>query len=138
MQIGHGDGGVSQGKTPFELIGGGPTVARLVEAFYRRVADHPDLAPIFPDDLRPVAEKQLAFLTQFFGGPPLFSSHYGPPRLRARHLPHPITPKRAAAWLACMAEAMDEAEITGEIREFLYRRLEQTAYHMVNQPDDAS
>lgn len=121
--------------TPYEAIGGGPTVARLVEAFYRRVAEHPDLAPIFPDDLRPVAEKQLAFLTQFFGGPPLFAEQYGPPRLRARHLPHPITPKRTDAWLACMSEAMDEVGITGHVREFLFDRIQRTAYHMVNIAD---
>src|SRR5690606_39588280 len=119
-------------ETPCELIGGAPTVARLVEAFYRRVAQHPDLHPICPDDLRPVAAKQKAFLTQFFGGPPLFSLQYGPPMMRARHLPHPITPKRAAAWLECMSAAMDEVGLAGEIREFLFQRLAQAAYSFVN------
>lgn len=109
---------------------------RLVDAFYRRVGSHPDLAPIFPEDLRPVAEKQRAFLTQFFGGPPLYSRRFGPPMLRARHLPHPITPRRAAAWLACMAGALEEAGIEEPIRGALFQRLTQAAYHMVNQPDD--
>lgn len=121
--------------TPYELIGGDQTVSRLVEAFYRRVAKHPDLAPIFPEDLGPVAEKQRLFLTQFFGGPHLFSQQIGPPMLRARHLPHPITPRRAAAWLRCMSQAMDEVGIQGTVRDFLFSRLTQTAYHMVNQQD---
>lgn len=119
-------------KTPYELIGGAPTVAKLVDAFYTRVAKHPDLKPIFPEDLTETREKQYAFLTQFFGGPPLFSQLYGPPMLRRRHLPHEITPHRAESWLACLREAMDEAEITGPIREFLYHRLSVTAHHMVN------
>lgn len=123
-------------ETPYELIGGATTVARLVEAFYRRVAQHPDLHPIFPDDLRPVAEKQKAFLTQFFGGPPLYSRRYGPPMLRARHLPHPITPRRAEAWLSCMAAAMNEVGLTGEVRQHLFQRLTLAAYHMVNRPDE--
>lgn len=131
--------GAPQGKleqTPYEAIGGAETVAKLVDAFYRRVARHPDLAPIFPKDLTETRKKQYAFLTQFFGGPPLFSTQYGPPMLRRRHLPHPITPKRTQAWLACMAEAMDEAGIQGSMRDFLFSRLTATAYHMVNTPDD--
>lgn len=134
MQI-LGDSSTPQ-TPPYEAIGGAETVAKLVEAFYKRVAKHPELKPIFPDDLGPVAQKQFAFLTQFFGGPPLFSQEYGPPRLRMRHLPHPITPRQAEAWLECMAEALDEAGITGPVREFLWQRLSQTAFHMVNTAED--
>lgn len=118
--------------TPYEAIGGAEAVGKLVDAFYRRVAAHPDLAPIFPPDLTETRRKQFLFLTQFFGGPPLFSQHIGPPMLRARHLPHPITPKRVDAWLDCMAQAMDEVGIEGPVREFLFARLSATARHMTN------
>ena len=133
MQIGEG----TPHETPYEAIGGAPTVARLVDAFYTRVARHPDLAPIFPGDFTEIRKKQYAFLTQFFGGPHLYQEQYGPPMMRMRHLPFPITPRRAQAWLACMAEAMDEAGIEGPVREFLYNRLTAVAYHMVNTPDTA-
>lgn len=132
MQIGNG---MTEG-TPYEAIGGAPTVAKLVDAFYNRVARHPDLIPIFPDDLTETRKKQYAFLTQFFGGPPLFSQHYGPPMLRRRHLPHEITPKRVESWLACMAEAFDEAGITGPMGDFLFNRLTATAHHMTNTYDE--
>lgn len=118
--------------TPYEMIGGEETVAKLVNAFYDRVAKHPKLAPIFPDDFSEVRKKQFAFLTQFFGGPPLFAEQYGSPMLRRRHLPHPVTPSRAKAWLDCMEEALDEAGIQGDIRAFLWERLSITAHHMVN------
>ncbi len=59
-----------QWQTLYEAIGGEETVAKLVEAFYRRVAAHPDLRPIFPDDLTETARKQKQFLTQYLGGPP--------------------------------------------------------------------
>lgn len=121
--------------TPYEAIGGEATVARLVDAFYRRVARHPDLAPIFPKDLTETRHKQFAFLTQFFGGPPLYSQQYGPPKLRRRHPPFPITPKRVEAWLGCMAEAMDEAGIQGPVRDLLFARLTATAHHMANTPE---
>lgn len=114
----------------------GPAKIReLVEAFYPRVQAHPLLKPIFPDDIRPVMEKQYLFLTQFFGGPPLYTEKYGHPMLRARHLPFPITPKRALAWLDCMDQALDEVGIVGHVRSLIWSRLVVSAQHMINQND---
>lgn len=121
----------------YELIGGAPALQRLVDAFYDRVAFDPDLAPIFPSDFTEVKQKQYAFLTQFLGGPPLFSEQYGPPMLRYRHLPHPITPRRAQAWLRCMEAAMEEANLPQPYRGVFFTRLMQTAAHMVNREDEA-
>lgn len=120
----------------YEDIGGAETLQKLVQVFYTLVAAHPDLAPIFPDDLTETKEKQYKFLTQFLGGPPLYSEEYGHPMLRARHMPFPITPKRAEAWLSCMNKALDNIDLHGPIREFFFHRLIQTAYHMVNHPAD--
>lgn len=120
----------------YEQIGGEDMIKRLVEAFYNRVAKDPNLSPIFPDDLTETARKQTQFLTQFLGGPPLYTDEHGHPRLRARHMPFEITPKRASAWLACMTEAMDEVGLDGSLREQFYSRLVMTAHHMVNHPDD--
>lgn len=119
---------------PFEAIGEG-MLHQLVDAFYFRVARHPDLAPIFPDDLSETARKQKQFLTQFLGGPALYTQEHGHPMLRARHLPFEITPTRANAWLACMREAMDEVGLTGPKREEFYARLHFTAQHMINTPE---
>lgn len=115
----------------------GPEVIdRLVNAFYARVAVDPELSPIFPADLTETAEKQRLFLTQFLGGPPLYSEVHGHPRLRARHMPFAITPARARAWLANMAAAMDEIGLAGAVREDFFHRLSLTAQHMVNQVDE--
>lgn len=121
--------------SPYELIGGADTVRKLVKAFYARVRKHPDLAPIFPGDWDETERKQYMFLTQFLGGPPLYSQEFGHPMLRARHMPFPVTPKRAEAWLSCMKQAMDDIRLEGEIREFVWERLTQTAHHMVNTYD---
>ncbi|KOO50310.1 globin [Priestia koreensis] len=121
--------------TPYEAIGGADIISNLVDAFYTRVGEHPELAPIFPADLTETARKQKQFLTQYLGGPALYTEEHGHPMLRARHLPFPITPSRAKAWLTCMAEAMDEIELEGEHREQLFHRLLLTAQHMVNTPD---
>jgi hemoglobin len=125
-----------QWQTLYEAIGGEKTITRLVEAFYKRVAKHPDLIPIFPDDLTETIRKQKQFLTQYLGGPPLYTQEHGHPMLRARHLSFEITPTRAEAWLSCMRAAMDEIGLSGPVREQFYHRLVLTAHHMVNTPDN--
>ncbi|RKD26820.1 globin [Ammoniphilus oxalaticus] len=119
---------------PYDDLGGAEPLKKLVDVFYTLVAAHPELAPIFPDDLTETKEKQFKFLSQFLGGPDLYAREYGHPMLRARHMPFPITPKSAEAWLGCMDQALAQVGVTGPIREFLMNRLMQTAYHMVNRP----
>lgn len=122
--------------TIYEAIGGYEKISELVEAFYARVAKHPDLYPIFPDDLTETARKQTQFLTQFFGGPPLYMEEHGHPMLRRRHLEFPITPARKDAWVQCMKSAIDEVEIPDPYRSVIIDRLTLTAQHMMNTPDD--
>ena len=120
---------------PYEEIGA-EKLSELIDLFYSKVAVHPDLFPIFPADLSETARKQKQFMTQYLGGPNLFSEEHGHPMMKARHNPFPITPLRADAWLACMSEAMDEVQLEGKIREFYFRRLALTAKHMVNKGED--
>ena len=117
---------------PYEQVGGAQTFQRLVQVFYDLVAKDPDLSPLFPEDFTLIKDKQYRFLSQFFGGPPLYTQKYGHPMLRARHLPFPIEPRHAEAWLKCMSQAMDEVGLAGELREDMFRRLKFTAIHMVN------
>jgi hemoglobin len=124
--------GHDEGLTIYEAIGGEAALRRLVEAFYPKVQKHPLLSPLFPDDITPVMEKQYLFLTQFFGGPPLYSQQNGHPMMRARHLPFQITQKHADAWLSCMREAMNEVDLEPTLREVLLERLQGPAFHFVN------
>ncbi|WP_416828761.1 globin [Ectobacillus polymachus] len=122
-------------NTPFEAMGGERTLSTLVDTFYSYVSQHPDLTPIFPDDLTETARKQKQFLTQYFGGPALYTTEHGHPMLRGRHLQFEITPKRKEAWLSCMERALDDVGIVGPLREFIWERLRLTATHMVNTPE---
>lgn len=119
-------------QTIYEAIGGASMIRRIVEVFYPKVKAHPLLDPIFPEDLTETIENQYMFLTQFFGGPGLYTERKGHPMLRARHMQFEITPERAEAWLECMKETLDEVEIYGVIREQMWSRLTMSAYHMVN------
>ncbi|WP_159886288.1 globin domain-containing protein [Paenibacillus puerhi] len=119
-------------KTFYEALGGAEGIRRLVESFYPKVQAHPLLGPLFPADITPVMDKQYMFLSQFFGGPALFSEHHGHPMMRARHLPFPITEERAKAWLGCMAQALEEVGLERSLQLAALERLKGPAYHFIN------
>ncbi|NGP44582.1 globin [Bacillaceae bacterium SIJ1] len=125
-------------QTAFEKLGGHQFLKELVEKFYQLVGNHPDLAPLFPEDFTETKRKQAQFLTQFLGGPSLYTDEHGHPRLRARHLPFPITPHRAEAWLQCMRQALEETPGDIAEKQHLFERLTLTAHHMINTPQDGS
>ncbi|MGQ3478269.1 globin domain-containing protein [Paenibacillus sp. TY11] len=118
----------------YDNLGGAEGVRTIIEAFYPRVYKDPLLSPLFPKDMEPVKEKQYMFLSQFFGGPSLFSDAYGHPMLRARHMKFPVTEERAEAWLSCMAGALTDTGIEEPLRSIILNRLSGPAHHFVNTP----
>lgn len=121
--------------TIFEGIGGQKSINKIVTAQYKHIGSHPDLLPIFPDDLEESARKQQLFLTQLFGGPQLYLEERGYPMLRRRHLPFEITPARKNAWLQCFEKALNEANIAEPYRTAILERISMTAQHMINTLD---
>lgn len=122
----------SHAQSIYEAIGGAETIRRIVEAFYPKVQADPLIGPLFPEDIFPVMEKQYMFLSQFFGGPALYTEQYGHPMMRARHMPFEITPERADAWLRCMKRALAEVGLDPELQTLVLERLKAPAYHFVN------
>jgi hemoglobin len=125
---------MAENPTPYDALGK-ERLSELIDAFYDHVGSHPLLAPIFPDDLTETARKQKQFLTQFLGGPSLYTEEHGHPMLRARHLAFEITPMHAKAWLSCMEKAMDSIQLDSPLSEYLLGRLTLTAEHMINTND---
>lgn len=119
-------------ETLYDQIGE-QMIHQLVGAFYPKVYDDPDLSPLFEGDMSEIMRKQRMFLTQFLGGPALYSQEFGPPAMRQRHLPFEITAKRAECWLRCMGKAFEEVGLDQHpAGEFFYNRLKQVAAIMVN------
>ncbi|WP_040952891.1 globin [Gorillibacterium massiliense] len=121
--------------TLYEAMGGEAGIRRLVEVFYPIVVADPDLGPHFPADIRPVQEKQFMFLTQFFGGPALYTEEYGHPMMRARHMHIPLTLKLSQAWLRCMSQALAETGMDPELSRIVMERLSAPAHHFINTPE---
>ena len=122
--------------SPYEALGGEEVLSKLIDTFYDYVANHTLLTDIFPDDLTETAYKQKMFMTQFLGGPSLYTEEFGHPMLRARHLPFPITEQHAEAWLSCMQQALKDVGVEPVVCDYMMERLTLTAHHMVNQPNN--
>ena len=120
----------------WERVGGREVIERVVEEFYLRVEQDPELRPLFPDDMTEGRRKQAEFLEQWMGGEPLYSAKYGHPRLRMRHFPFVIDQRAAGRWHRHMGEALRAAGVgEPEIAEIL-NGLGPLARHMINAGQD--
>ncbi|MDK3924527.1 truncated hemoglobin YjbI [Staphylococcus pseudintermedius] len=118
-------------QTPYEVIGQ-ERLYRLIDHFYSLVEQDNRINHLFPGDFAETARKQKQFLTQFLGGPDLYTQEHGHPMLRMRHLPFPIDDKAKEAWLENMHTAITHAQLPHGAGDYLYERLRLTANHMVN------
>jgi hemoglobin len=70
------------------------------------------------------------------GGPDNYSSKYGHPMLRARHLPYKIGLKERNQWLRCMYQALEDCGVDGSIAKQLEESFFNTADWMRNQANE--
>jgi hemoglobin len=127
--------------SPFARLGGEAPVRELVKRFYDRMdAAEPDLAALHElDEQRHVSPRSRAnfglFLIEWLGGPRNFSATRGHPRLRMRHGKVAIDERMRDAWLRCMAYALNEQGVTGDVRGFLDARFAEVANFLRNQAE---
>lgn len=127
----------------FERIGGAVAIDRLVEAFYRRMDNLPEAARIramHADDLRAVGSVLKRYLSEWTGGPKLYSPEKGHPRLRQRHMGFAIGNAERDAWMLCMRGALAETVVDAAARADIEVAMAKLADWMRNQagnPHDA-
>ena len=122
----------------YELMGGEVAVRYLVDRFYDLMDTAPEAAGIralHAPSLDTSREKLRLFLTGWTGGPPVYVERYGPPMLRARHLPFSIGEPERDAWMWCMDRALDDQEMPSDLREYLRTRFRSVADHMRNRAE---
>jgi len=119
--------------TVYELVGGAPFFARMVERFYQGVAADSLLRPSYPDDLTESKQWLALFLCQYWGGPTTYSDHRGHPRLRMRHGPFVIGKAERDAWLTHMLAAVEESDAPEEAKSLFRQYFEQASLAMMNQ-----
>jgi hemoglobin len=112
---------------------GNENLQKLIDQFYDLVFSSEKIAPLFKNDKEEIKEKQYLFLSQFLGGPQLYTEKYGHPKMRARHLPHAISEEAKNEWLRCMKLAVETLDLTDDLKIALYNCFPAVAQHMVNQ-----
>lgn len=111
----------------------GPEKLRaIVDSFYDLVFDNETIGHLFQTDKSLIRDKQYQFLTQFLGGPHLYSGSYGHPKMRMRHLPHAINEEAMHEWLRLMRMAIFKNLEDASLAEALYSCFPTVAAHMVN------
>jgi hemoglobin len=104
----------------------------LVHRFYEGVFSSPKIAHLFETDQDLIKDKQFKFLSQFLGGPNLYTEEYGAPKMRRRHMAHVITQESKEEWMRCMTEAVNGLEIDEKLKIKLLKAFPVLAQHMVN------
>lgn len=117
----------------YDEVGGHDTFVRLVDAFYRGVAEDEVLKPMYPEeDLGPAAERLTLFLIQYWGGPSTYGERRGHPRLRMRHMPFHVNPDARDRWLQHMRTALDEVKLSPMHEAAIWDYFDRAAHAMVN------
>lgn len=119
-------------------LGGEDGIRRLVHRFYELMDTLPEawgIRQMHPADLSGSEQKLFMYLSGWLGGPPLYESAFGHPRLRARHFPFTISSDERDQWLLCMRLALEECVPAGTLRGKLWTSIEGLADHMRNRPD---
>jgi hemoglobin len=123
----------------FAALGGAPTVTALVDRFYHYMDILPEAATIramHPPVLDEVRAVLTRYITEWTGGPALYTQERGHPRLRMRHAPFAIGLAERDAWLTCMRRALADTVPDPSLREAMERKLHELANMLRNRPED--
>jgi hemoglobin len=123
------------------LTMGQDNIVRMIEDLYRELESSP-IRAMFPKDMVRSSRKSAAFFVQLLGGPQEYSERFGPPRMRARHLPFRITKQARDEWLTCferiLARAVADYGFPEQHLPTFRRFVQDFSLWMVNTADSSS
>jgi hemoglobin len=125
--------------TLWQIIGGEATgeknVRTMVDQFYDLMdleSEFSGIRALHPPSLDGSRDKLFWFLCGWMGGPDLYISQFGHPRLRARHMPYAIGIAERDQWLVCMGRAMQDVGLDPSLSDRLLESFLGTADWMRN------
>jgi hemoglobin len=119
----------------YQRLGGESKLRELVQHFYRHMDELPEaygIRKMHAENLGGAEDKLFKFLSGWMGGPQLFVQEFGPPFLRARHLPFTIGDDERDQWMLCMQLALNEVVEDATLRGELEAAFAKVASHMRN------
>ena len=104
----------------------------IIDDFYTLIFNESSISHLFKNEKSEIRDKQYMFLTQFLGGPQLYTQQFGHPKMRMRHLPHAIDENAMNEWLRCMKTAINNSDLSEDLKVAFYEYFPKIALHMVN------
>ena len=96
--------------TLYEWAGGGPAVARMINAFYDRVELDDLLSVLFPGGVSADHREHVSvWWSEVLGGPSDYTAMGGYPRMLAHHLGLDISVEQRRRFVSLMSMAADDA-----------------------------
>jgi hemoglobin len=89
---------------------GQANIFKMMFDFYKEL-EKSEIRHLFPPDMEQASRKSALFFVTLLGGPPLYFEKFGPPRMRARHLPFVIDEQARQVWLGCFEKVLDGADV---------------------------
>jgi hemoglobin len=89
---------------------GEANIFKMMSDFYKEL-EKSQIRHLFPSNMEEASRKSALFFVTLLGGPPLYFEKFGPPRMRARHLPFEIDESARQVWLRCFEKVLDGADI---------------------------
>jgi len=89
---------------------GEANIFKMMSDFYKEL-EKSEIRHLFPANMEEASKKSAAFFVGIMGGPPLYMQTYGPPRMRARHLPFEIDESSRQIWLRCFDKVLAGADV---------------------------
>lgn len=87
---------------------GEENIFAMLADFYAEL-EKSSIRHLFPRNMPKASEKSAAFFVGLLGGPPLYQQRYGPPMMRARHMPFIIDEAARQVWLHCFDTVLADA-----------------------------
>jgi CDGSH-type Zn-finger protein/truncated hemoglobin YjbI len=109
--VGFADPPLAEEPTLFEWAGGLPALTRMTHIFYDKYVPQDDLlGPLFARMSPDHPERVAAWLAETFGGPKLYTEHYGGyDHMVAEHAGKSLTEQWRARWAQLISRAADDA-----------------------------
>lgn len=120
--------------TPFELVGGRETVAKMVNAFYDLMAEDPayaELRKMHAPDLGPMKTSLTGYMTAWLGGPRDWFEENPGKCMMSLHSPLGVSKQTAQQWISAMSRAIEIAEIDSALATAMAQALAQMASGMI-------
>lgn len=119
----------------YDRLGGAETIIALVTGLYDRIETDQEIRPMFVGSLQEERRKQIAFWSEWFGGPATYTRDHAYSGMRTRHSFTHITKRAANRWLSHFTTSLGECVSDKNLRSEVLALVKPMALALVNEDE---